>query len=170
MRILIKIYNFVPFPLSDTLPYQEPKHQFQPNVHITFRIYKFFLFSTQKHENFERIIDNIIIRADASHHYLQVLLANSTKKACAVSAIGFTQKCHTLYLYHNRFGRKFQRFFVTESFSSPAQGRQSQWAWTGNRSYRFPRPCGDLHQRRSPSWQELVSPPRQGFPVLGCGV
>ena len=36
----------------------------------------------------------------------------STKKACDVSATGFTQKRHTLYLYYNRFGRKFQRFFL----------------------------------------------------------
>ena len=170
MQTLIKIYNFVPFPLPDTPPYQEPEHQFQPNVHITFRIYKFFLIFNPKAWKFwknnwqyypvYRLLTSLLAGSFGQFH----------KKACAVSAIGFTQKHHTLYLYHNRFGRKFQRFLVTKSFSSPAQGRQSQWAWTGNRSYRFPRPCGDLHQMRSPSWQELGSPPRQGFPVLGCGV
>ena len=66
-------------------------------------------------------------------------------------------------------GANFKVFFVTGSCVSPAQGRQSQWAWTGNRSCRFPGRCGDPHQRRSPSWQEWGYLPRQGFPVRGCG-
>ena len=66
-------------------------------------------------------------------------------------------------------GANFKGLFVTGSCVSPAQGRQSQWAWTGNRSCRFPGRCGDPHQRRSPSWQEWGCLPRQGFPVRGCG-
>ena len=58
---------------------------------------------------------------------------------------------------------------VTKPCASPAQGRQSRWAWTGSRSCRIPGRCGGPRQRRSPSWQEWGCPPGRGYPARGCG-
>ena len=58
---------------------------------------------------------------------------------------------------------------ITVFCVSPAQDRQSRWAWTGSRSCRFSGRCGGPHQRRSPSWQEWGCPPGRGFPARGCG-
>ena len=43
LSVLLLHLVFLPFPLSDTLPYHEPKYQFQQSVHITFRCTKCIL-------------------------------------------------------------------------------------------------------------------------------
>ena len=43
LSVLLLHLALLPFPLSDTLPYHEPKYQFQQSVHITFRCTKCIL-------------------------------------------------------------------------------------------------------------------------------
>ena len=99
----------------------------------------------------------------------QFLFADSTKRRVAFLQPDLRRNAARCTCFITDSGANFKGLFVTGSCASLAQGRQSQWAWTGNRSCRFPRRCGGPRQRRSPSWQEWGCPPRQGFPVRGCG-